>query len=250
MTTLAVSTRVVLGNPGIENVAGQVYLSLQIMNVGETQLNNVQITDITLGNAERNSPAGGFPVIVDLIGAGGVGHVTARFVSTGLTVGAKYLLTVRGSYTVGRIAYGLTLNRFVKIPALSPPAVLTLKARLESAMTTNFWNYMLFNDEAAGSNQYIATLSLAVAAPITVTGTPDGWSVETDGMTYVLWYAADLELPYLNQIPPGHSLGGFQLTSPQTRSEASASSIAAWDHSTDTAGLVLADYAITPYRFA
>lgn len=249
MANVVAAASVILGAPGIEHVNGQVFLNPHIMNVGESPLSNLQITAITFGGARRISPAG-FPLMVNLIGAGGSAHITARFSSGALTVGAKYLLSVSGRYTVEGTAYGLTLNRYVQLPAESAPALPSLKARLESSPSTNYWNYALFNDEPPASAQFIAAFSLAVAAPVAVTGTPDGWMVETDNISYVLWHAADYVPPYPHQIAPGRTLAGFQLMSPRTRSEASAAVLTSWNHASDQAGLVVSDYAMTPFRFA
>lgn len=249
MATLALGVRAVMAVPGIENALGAISVSMQVINAGDLEMTTVQCTGISLGNAERQSPVG-FPIVVERIAPGGVGHFTARFKNTGIAPGSKLLLVFRGTYQARGVTSALTLNRYVQIPATGAPAVATLRARIESATTTNFWNYKLLNDEPAGSTQHIASLSLAIAAPVDVTGTPPGWAFDTDNSSYVLWYAADLSLPYPSQVAPGAALSGFQLMSPRTRSEASPSSLAAWDHSTDNAGLVVADYALVPYRFA
>ncbi|HEX8614778.1 MAG TPA: hypothetical protein VF800_26140 [Telluria sp.] len=243
------ATKVILGQPGIEHVDGQVFLNLHIMNVGEAPLANLHISDMTLGKARRTSPPG-FPIVVDLIGASSTGHVTARFASAGLEVGAKVLFTLSGTYTVDGVAYGLSLNRFLRLPAATAPALPSLKARVEASQRGNYWNYTLTNDEAGASRRSIATFSLGIAAPVAVTGIPAGWAVETDGRTFVLWYAADDAPPYPRQVAPGASLGGFQLMSTRTRSEASAAALTAWDHASDDAGPVVSDYVLTPYRFA
>ncbi|MDQ1830592.1 hypothetical protein [Massilia scottii] len=249
MAKLAAATKVVLGEPGIEHVNGQVFLNLHIMNVGEAPLGNLHISAMTLGSARRASPPG-FPIVIELIGASATAHVTARFSSAELAVGGKYLFTLSGTYTVGGLAYGLSLNRFIRLPAATAAALPRFKARVESASRARYWNYTLFNDEPAGSRKSIATLSLAIAAPVAVTGIPAGWAVETDGQTFVLWYAADDAPPYPHQLGPGQSLSGFQLMSTRTRSEASPAALTSWNHASDEAGPVVSDYVMTPYRFA
>lgn len=249
MATIADPGRAMLAEPGMEHVDGQIALACYLMNVGERPFNSVQVTAITLGRAVRISPAG-FPIVIPVIGPSGTGSVSARFSSAGLTVGAKYLLTVSATYTFNGATYGLTLNRYVQIPAPGPAAVPALKARVQTSLAPNYWNYTLFNDEPAGSNRFISSFSLSIAAPVTVTGTPSGWAVETDGRSYVLWYADEYLLPYPHHIAPGASLGGFQLMSARTRSEATASLLASWNHASDDADLTVAGYALTPYRFS
>lgn len=249
MATLATAARVILGTPGIENAEGKISIVPHIMNVGDASISNVQCTDITLSSAVRISPPAGIPVVIGLIEAPGVGNVVARFSNAGLTVGAKYLLTVRVTYTISNVVYGLTLNRYIQIPPAANREVPQLNARVETSTAPNVWNYTLSNNETPGRDQYIATFSLAIAAPVTITGTPPGWAVETDGLTFVLWYADDLVMPYPHQVAPGQTLGGFQLSSPRLQSEASACTLVAWNHTTDAGDLITGDYAITPYRF-
>lgn len=243
------ASKVILGEPGIEHVDGQVLLNLHIMNVGEAPLGNLHITAMTLGKARRASPPG-FPIVIDLIGASSTGHVTARFSSAGLATGGNILFTLSGTYTVGSVVYGLSLNRFIRLPSATASALAGLKARVESSQRANYWNYTLFNDEAPASRRSVATVSLSIAAPVAVTGIPAGWAVETDGRSFVLWYAADDAPPYPHQLAPGASLGGFQLMSARTRSEAAPAALTSWNHASDDAGPVMSDYVLTPYRFA
>lgn len=249
MATLALGVRAVLAVPGIENALGAVSVSLQIMNAGDVEMANVHCTGITLGSAARVSPIG-FPVVIERIAPGGVGHFTARFKSVGLVAGSKVLLTFRGTYQARGTTSALTLSRYVQIPAPTAPAVPALNARVESSAASGFWNYRLVNEEASASGQHVASFSLAIAAPVDITGSPPGWAADTDNFSYVLWYATDLSLPYPSQVAPGASLDGFQLMSARTRSEASPYSLVGWDHGIDDAGLVVADYALVPYRFA
>ncbi|MFB9241057.1 hypothetical protein IV454_29775 [Massilia antarctica] len=247
MAKLAAVTKVVLGEPGIEHVDGEVFLNLHIMNVGEAPLANLHIGAMTFGSAQRSSPPG-FPIVIDLIGASSTGHVTARFSSAALSVGAKYLFTLSGTYTVDGVAYGLSLNRFIRLPAATAATLAGFKARVESSSQGHYWNYTLFNDESAASRRSVATFSLSIGAPVAVTGIPAGWAVETDGQTFVLWYAADDAPPYPHQLAPGQSLSGFQLMSARTRSEASPAALTSWNQARDEAGPVVSDYVMTPYR--
>lgn len=98
------------------------------------------------------------------------------------------------------------------------------------------WTYTLFNDEIVGSPNYIDSFSLLIDAPVTVTGTPGGWSVDTDGATFVFWFNTDAVLPYPNDIAPGSSLTGFSLSSPSAFSVLDTLSVASWDHTQDVPG--------------
>ena len=73
----------------------------------------------------------------------------------------------------------------------------------------------LVQRRTSGGPLFINAISLDMAAPFTVTQTPPGWAVDTDNASYVLWYAADVQLPYPNHIAPGALLTPFQIQSDQ-----------------------------------
>jgi hypothetical protein len=247
MATSIVSARVTLGAPGIQRYGNELRLDIPLMNVGEGHLQQVQITSVSLGSATRTSPPG-MPIVLGTLAASSASTFAARFSDAGLVAGSNLALTVRGSYIVNGIAYGLTVNRYLRVPDVGgiPPS--ELRARIEVSTSTNYWNYRIVNTETAGSPQKLVSLSLSVNAPVTVTATPPGWFADTDNMSYVLWIATDPAPPYPNHVGPGASLAGFQLMSPRTKSEATGASLAAWDHGIDEAGKVLSDYTLTPSR--
>jgi hypothetical protein len=92
------------------------------------------------------------------------------------------------------------------------------------------------NDEPTGSANYIAAFSLTVNAPITVTGTPSGWTDNTDNLTFVFWFNTDPALPYPHDVAPGSSLGGFTIASIGSVSTLLTAGIVSWDHSLDAPG--------------
>jgi hypothetical protein len=105
--------------------------------------------------------------------------------------------------------------------------------------TPGTWSYTITNLEPGGSPNYINAFTLAVGAPIQVTGTPDGWDfdvVTQNGQTYVGWFSADPQLPYPHDIAPGASLSGFQIQSTVTTSALLPYRIDAWDHDADDFG--------------
>jgi hypothetical protein len=245
MATSATSVRVVLGNPAMQHSNGVLTLSIPVLNAGDVVLNTFACTDIKLGTAARASPPG-FPLHLGNVGPRNTVIALAKFSSA--VPGARLLLTVRGSYLVNGVSYGLTLSRYVTVPPVSVPVLPTLRARVAVSTGNAVWNYTIINEETAGSAQHVASYSLQVAAPVTVTGTPPGWRAETDNASYVLWVSDDFAPPYATHIAPGQSLSGFQITSPRPASEAGPYSLVAWNHAIDDAGLAMAEYTLTPLR--
>ncbi len=113
------------------------------------------------------------------------------------------------------------------------------------------WSYTVFDDEPSGSPNYVTSFNVLLDAAIVVTGTPQGWDVITDDLSYVFWYSADLALPYPDDIAPGNFLDGFSIASTAVVSILSDGTVAAWDHIADAPGpstdlSVLAPSAETP----
>jgi hypothetical protein len=133
------------------------------------------------------------------------------------------------------------LSKIVFISALFLIAVTAnaqnpLSGHTSVTTSPSTWSYTVFDDEAAGSSNYVGYFTLAVNAPVQVTGTPAGWTSDTDGSTYVLWYNTDTTLPYPHDIAPGSSLGGFAITSTVTTSDTLEYDLDSWDHSQDAPG--------------
>lgn len=245
MATLSTSVRVVLGTPAMQQVGGVLTLSIPVLNAGAVVLNAFECTEVTLGTAPRTSPQV-LPLFLGNVGPRNTVTVLAKFTSA--IPGTRLLLTVRGSYLVNGVSYGLALSRFLTVPPATAVVVPTLRARVVFSTGNAVWNYSIVNEEAGGSHQHVASFSLQVAAPVAVTGTSPGWRAETDNATYVLWVSNDFAPPYMTHVAPGQTLAGFQLTCPRPSSEAGPYSLGAWDHAADDAGLLMSDYTSTPRR--
>lgn len=248
--------QVVLGLPAIESVSGKLIITPEIINAGGSAIRRLMCHDVTLGCARRLGPPHGYPVVLGDVERSGVARMTAAFSGIGMLAGAQYLLTVRGSYIVDDISFPLALTRYVQVPAPAaaagpdqPRRQQPLRARVASAVCTDFWNYELVNEEEAGSGLDIVGFTLSLAAPITVTGIPLGWTMETDSVSFVRWSALQQDQGVPGRIGPGRSLSGFQLMSPHTRSEATLSTLSGWDHVAGRAGPAVLDYAVVPYRY-
>lgn len=247
MAAVILAPQLVGAQPVVLNTGTQVYISLPLSNTGGSPAPTVFLTAITLGTAARLSPQF-LPMYVGELATGNDAAVNARFSAAGLVVGRKYLLTLRGTYGPSAARTAFTVNRFVTLPAAAPYPVPLLSAHAEASVQPATWSYTIFNDEPAASTQNLAGFSMSVAAPVSVTGTPPGWSVETDSATYVYWFAADEALPYPNHVRPGASLAGFQIQSPTARSESTGFLLTSWRLDTNEAGLVFADVIVSPGR--
>jgi hypothetical protein len=247
MFLLAQAPRFNTGTPGVLNSGNELTISLPLLNIGTGDAANMKVTSMTLGSAQRLSPAG-LPLFIGGLAVNNSASVSGRFASDDLTVGSKVLLTVQGTYESGGATYGFAVNRYIAIPSPSQPPFVTLKARVQVATEPGLWTYTIFNDEPLNSQQFIATFSLEVAAPVIPSGVPQGWNVETDNATYVLWYAVDPELPYPHHIAPGSSLAGFQIQSKSGDSESTPYIVTGWNHQSDQADLASADVVLSPLR--
>lgn len=248
MATVVTRPPKLVGAEGtVFNTGTELFVSMPLSNAGAEIAPHVFVTGITLGTAQRTSPQL-FPVYIGQLTSGNSGLARARFRSVGMVPGQRLLLTVRGTYGSSGDQLGFAVNRYVTVPPMTALPVTPLRARIQATLQSAVWNYTLFNDEPDGSMQRIAALSITVAAPVSVTGTPPGWIAETDNFTYVGWLAADEQLPYPSHVAPGTSLGGFQIQSATALSESTACVINAWRHDTDAAGLAMTELVATPRR--
>lgn len=247
MFALALAPRFSTSTPGILNTEGRVSFSMPLLNIGDAAAGNLRVTSITLGSATRSNPAS-FPLILGDLGATNSVSVNAVFANTGLLVGGKYLVTIRGSYESGGSTYGFAVNRYIIVPPPVAAPVRFLKSHTLVAVESGVWSYMLFNDEPLDSPLFIASFSLDIVAPISVIGVPEGWSVLTDNLTYVLWYATDTLLPYAHHVAPGASLGDFRIQGAIGASESTGFIVTGWNHQTDRAELTSPGSVLSPAR--
>lgn len=131
-------------------------------------------------------------------------------------------------------------------PELAAHVKIKVEPADEKKEGVRIWSYTLYNDEPANSPHFINSFILDVAAPITVTGTPSGWAVLTDGNSNVLWYSLEQQPPNSNDIAPGAFLGGFEIQTREKRSKHAAVGIAAWNRSANKAGAVVLNSIRTP----
>ena len=247
VTVVTPAPKLVGAEATVINTGSEFFVSMPLSNAGVVMAPNVFVTGMTLGTSQRISPQL-FPVFIGQLAAGNSGVTRARFRAVGLVPGLRLLLTVRGTYGSRSAQQGFVVNRYVTVPPITALPVTLLRARIQATVQPAVWNYTLFNDEPAGSPHRLAALSITVAAPVSVTGTPSGWVAETDNISYVGWLSADEQLPYPSHVAPGASLGGFQIQSPTALSESTSCVINAWRHDTDAAGLVMTDLVATPRR--
>ena len=130
-----------------------------------------------------------------------------------------------------------TILIFTALGSLRQLTADTLSAHVSvDTSTAGVWSYTVFNDEPTGSPNYVTAFNLNVDAPVTVTGIPAGWDVDTNNTTFVFWFNTDAVLPYPHDIAPGSSLGGFMISSPGSVSDVITATAVSWDHSLDQPG--------------
>jgi hypothetical protein len=229
--------------PGVLNTAKGVSFSVPILNGGSVTAGSAVVTSLSLGTAHRLSPSG-LPLFVGDIGPGNAVPVSALFDASALIVGHSYLATIGGTFTVGSATFGFRLNRPITVPAAVAPPMAMLAAHIAVDAGPPLWGYTVCNDEPSCSPNSINTFALDVAVPFTVTGTPSGWSVQTDNQTYVLWYAGDPSV----RIAPGLCLANFQIQGASQNSESTGFSLTSWNTTTNQAGTVDVDAVFTPSR--
>lgn len=126
------------------------------------------------------------------------------------------------------------------------PASAQFNARVDVTQSPSTWTYTLINNEAANSPNFIGGFTLSVDAPITSIGAPDGWNYQSDNLSYVYWFNTDTALPYLHDVAPGSSLGGFTIQSEINTSYSLSETLDAWDHTQDALGPSVAGNVIAP----
>jgi len=97
------------------------------------------------------------------------------------------------------------------------------------------WTYTIFNNQTAGSPDYVDQFTIAISAPITVIATPAGWSDSiglVDGVMSIQWWSNGDS----SDLAPGASLGGFSIRSNTTTSVMGNADLNSWDHSAEDPG--------------
>jgi hypothetical protein len=120
------AVQMITTGPGVTQAgSGQpVQVTLPLENSGTVTASNVRVTNATLRAAPLLSPSS-FPVSLGTLAPRHSAVFQASFGDTALVPGTPYLLTVRGTYTVGGQTAGFAVNRFIEISQggahLAPP---------------------------------------------------------------------------------------------------------------------------------
>jgi hypothetical protein len=122
------------GTPEVSGGNGSFTLFLPILNAGTATAGSVAVTSATLSGV---AASGSLPLQLSDILAGKVSFANLRFNSGALVTGNKYLLTIRGTYTLGGTAFGFAINRFILLGALDifqkPANPITVTPMLDSS---------------------------------------------------------------------------------------------------------------------
>jgi len=122
------------GTPAVSGGNGSFTVFLPILNAGTATAESAAVTSATLGGV---AASGSLPLQLSDILAGNVSFVNLRFSSGTLVTGIKYLLTIRGMYTLGGTKFGFAINRFILLGALDifqkPANPITVTPMLDSS---------------------------------------------------------------------------------------------------------------------
>jgi hypothetical protein len=126
-------------NPTVISGAGKTLgINLPVENNGTAAVANLNVTAVELSKATLLAPTV-LPVLFGNIAGGASFTVRATFNVRNLTVGTKYLLTVRGTYSASNQTFGFAVNRYITIPP--PPTIVigvnTTDQLLEQARSPN-----------------------------------------------------------------------------------------------------------------
>lgn len=86
---------------------------LPVTNTGTGAATLVQVTTVTVGGVAATSPS--LPLLLGSIGPGDSNQLVLQFDSSRLTVGGRYLLTIRGNYQSGGSTLGFSVNRILSV---------------------------------------------------------------------------------------------------------------------------------------
>src|ERR1041385_5252366 len=114
MSLIAKAPRFLTGKPDVISSENGLSFSLPLINRGTGPATNVRVTDITLESATRLSPAA-MPVFLGTLAVHNFVPVNARFDSSSLIVGGRYLIVVRGTYESGGVTYGFEGNHRIAV---------------------------------------------------------------------------------------------------------------------------------------
>ena len=242
-----------LGDSSVQHIDQRILVSTPIMNSGLDGASRVVVDSMQLLLADGvllgNSSQLSFPRVFTPFPAGKVAGIATRFQDTHPQTGAPINQLgppqVRITGTIdGNLPF--TFMRVVDIPPSTPIEGTPFFAEVAVGANAGVFQYLVVNTSAATSPHKIAALALDIVRPCTVTGTPPGWRVDTDGSTYVLWSAP----PEVSsaQIGGGASLRGFEITSNTSAFEGNAFVLSTWDFSASAPGPMLSDMIITPAR--
>jgi hypothetical protein len=131
---------------------------------------------------------------------------------------------------VGGLAAVAAINEKHEVHGAESDIPPFLKGRVEVDIRDGVYTYTIFNNEL---EQFIHAFHLEIKdTPISVVATPPGWKPGTDGKTYVFWFIEDHAFLML---PPGESLGGFQIRGSTTNSVTTPYGLGGWDRTLDKA---------------
>jgi hypothetical protein len=235
--------------PTVQNFWQMLTISIPLVTQTSQPVQNVLLIGATLDGTLP--PQLALPWFIGNVAPAKETRFNVAFPIAGLVVGSQHSVAVTGTYQTATGTSPFTFNFSVTVPPprTMPSDLLNVQAEVSVDLAGGVWSYTLLNNELQESGRSVTSFQLRLAAPFVVKGTPQGWAVQTDNLTYVLWHLAEPVVSNAAAVPPGASLTGFVIQSASTTSQGTTFTTASFNATTQKAtagaGTVLAP---TPNR--
>ena len=159
---------------------------LPVFNTGSAEADNVQVTSVTLGHATLASPS--LPVSVGILAPADHYEIHLQFDDSTLVSGQKYLLTVRGTYTVGTETFGFALNRFLTVSVATGTVQTELRRWIVLDAVKAKFASLSFSDRTADNEEmlgFLQTFPDFVDSGVS-TDTTSVWATFSDGRALII----------------------------------------------------------------
>jgi hypothetical protein len=207
--TLMAAPEIHSGFPSVQRIGSLLLVTLPIFNLGDDTATSFTLTGVSVGSLVRTEPA--LPHVLGNLAPYNHMYVAAAFAAPTIVTGGTGTFQANGTYTASDGTHTFAFSWPITYPAPIAQQKPLLAARISVAVSpgTRTWSYSVVNQEPAGSPRNVNSFSIDMVGPFTVTGTPSGWTVTTDNLTYVFWSTTRAS----SDVGPSRSKDGFRIQS-------------------------------------